>query len=96
MTFKVIITHPSTDGDEHTYYGTVFLNPGIVKTETLEFSSSNNDLRATFTFGGDPIKVGEKFLALLIPVNESETIEPPLHKFGENHPPHEPEVVKFS
>jgi hypothetical protein len=37
MTFKVIITHPSEEGDEHTYYGIAFLKPGNVKSKRLEF-----------------------------------------------------------
>jgi hypothetical protein len=28
MAFKVIIKHPSEEGDEHTYYGMVFLKDG--------------------------------------------------------------------
>jgi hypothetical protein len=37
----------------------------------------------------------DKFLAILIPVDEGETIEPPLHQFGINHPEAVPEVVNF-
>lgn len=97
MTFKVIITHPSEHDDEHTYYGIVFLNPGKVITERLKFSESDNKLKATFTFDGNPIKVGEKFLAILVPVNESEITESttPQFKIHENSPANSPEIVNF-
>jgi hypothetical protein len=97
MTFKVIITHPSEDDDEHTYYGIVFLNPGKVESKRLEFSESDNNLKATITFDGSPIKVGEKFLAILVPVNESEITESttPEFKIHENSPAAVPEVVNF-
>jgi hypothetical protein len=95
MTFKIIITHPSTEGDEHTYYGITFLKPGNVKSKRLEYSSSSNRLEAEIVYDGSPIEVGDKFLALLIPVNESETINHPLYKFGENHADPRPEVVNF-
>ncbi len=72
MTFKVIITHPSVDDDEHTYYGISFLNPGKVKSGRLKYSTSDKKLKVTLTYDGNPIKVGEKFLAILVPVNESE------------------------
>lgn len=95
MSFKIIITHPSTQDDEHTYYGITFLKPGNVKSKRLEYSSSNDRLEAEIVYDGNPIPVGDKFLAMLMPVNESETIEDPLHKLGENHPAQEPEVVSF-
>ena len=95
MTFKVIITHPSEEGDEHTYYGITFLKPGSVKSKRLEYSSSKRRLEAEIVYDGSPIEVGDKFLALLIPVNESETIDAPLYKFGENHPEPQPEEVDF-
>ena len=96
MTFKVIITHPSEEDDEHTFYGIAFLKPGNFKSKRLEYSGPpQNRLQAEIVYDGSPIEVGDKFLALLIPVNESETIKPPLYKFGENHPASEPEVVNF-
>ena len=97
MTFKVIITHPSEDDDEHTYYGIVFLNPGKVESKRLEFSEPDKKLKATITFDGSPIKVGEKFLAILVPVNESEITESttPEFKIHENSPEPVPEVVNF-
>jgi hypothetical protein len=95
MTFKVIITYPSEEGDEHTYYGIAFLKPGNVKSKRLEYSSSKKRLEAEIVYDGSPIGVGDKFLALLIPVDEGETIDPQLYKFGENHPEPQPEEVNF-
>src|SRR5215207_1978906 len=63
MTFKVIITHPSIDDDENTYYGITFLNPGKVKSGRLKYSPPDNKLKVTLTYDGNPIQVGEKFLA---------------------------------
>jgi hypothetical protein len=96
MTFKVIITHPSEEDDEHTYYGIVFLKPGNIKSKQLEYSGPpKKRLEAEIVYDGSPIEVGDKFLAILIPVNESETIEPPLYKFGKNRPPPQPEQIDF-
>jgi hypothetical protein len=95
MTFKVIITHPSEDDDEHTYYGITFLKPDKVKSKRLEYSPPENRLQAEIVYDGSPIEVGDKLLALLIPENESETIKPPPYRFGKNHPASEPEVVNF-
>lgn len=97
MVFKVIITHPSEDDDEHTYYGMVFLNPGKVQTGRLKYSKSDDKLKATFAFDGSPIKPGEKFLAILVPVNESEITESttPEFKIQVNSPDPVPEVVNF-
>jgi hypothetical protein len=97
MTFKVIITRPSVDDDEHTYYGISFLNPGKVKSGRLKYSASDKKLKVTLTYDGNPIKVGEKFLAILVPVNESEITSSttPEFKIYENTPAHVPEVVNF-
>jgi hypothetical protein len=97
MTFKVIIRHDSIDDDEHTYYGIAFLNPGKVKSGRLNYSKSDKKLRVDLTFDGNPIKVGEKFLAILVPVNESEITNSttPEFKIHENGPEHEPEIVDF-
>jgi hypothetical protein len=97
MTFKVIIRHPSEEGDEHTYYGIAFLNPGKIKSGRLKYSQSENKLKVALTFDGNPIKVGDKFLAILVPVNESEITESttPEFKIGENSPAPVPEVVDF-
>ena len=97
MTFKVLITHASTDNDEHTYYGIAFLNQGRIKSGKLKYSASDNKLKVTLTFDGSPIKVGEKFLAILVPVNESEITESttPEFKIHENSPANAPEVVDF-
>lgn len=97
MTFKVVITHPSIDDDEHTYYGIAFLNPGKVESGKLKYVASENIKKVTLTFSGNPIKVGDKFLAILVPVNESEITESttPEFKIGENSAANVPEVVNF-
>jgi hypothetical protein len=97
MTFKVIIRHDSIEDDEHTYYGIAFLNSGKVESGRLEYSKSENKLKVELTFDGSPIRVGEKFLAILVPVNESEITgsTTPEFKIHENGPEHEPEVVDF-
>jgi hypothetical protein len=97
MTFKVIITHPSIDDDEHTYYGITFLNPGKVKSGRLKYSAADIKLKVILTYDGKPIKVGEKFLTILVPVNESEITDSttPEFKTHENSPAPVPEVVNF-
>jgi hypothetical protein len=40
MAFKVIVKHPSEEGDEHTYYGMVFLKDGKSKLKRLEYSNT--------------------------------------------------------
>src|SRR5215208_259934 len=97
MTFKVIITRPSVDDDEHTYYGISFLNPGKVKSGRLKYSASDKMLKVTLIYDGNPIKVGERFLAILVPVDESEITNSttPEFKINENTPAHVPEVVNF-
>jgi hypothetical protein len=97
MTFKVIITHPSEEGDEHTYYGISFLRKGQIKSGRLKYSASDDKLKVTLTYNGNPIKVGEKFLAVLVPVNESEITDSttPEFKIHENTPVNAPEVVNF-
>jgi hypothetical protein len=75
----------------------VFLNPGKVQTEKLEYSESDKKLKATFTFDGSPIKTGEKFLSILVPVNKSEITDStsPEFKIHQNSPDPVPEVVNF-
>lgn len=75
MTFRVIIRKPSVDDDEHNYHGIVFLNPNKILTKRLKYSEAEGKLRAIFTFDGNPIKVGEKFLAGLVAVGEGEEID---------------------
>ena len=98
MTFKVVIAHPSEEGDEHTYYGIAFLNAGNIKSGRLKYSASEDRLEVTLTFEGNPIKRGEKFLAILVPVNESEITESttPKFKIGMNSPALEPEIIDFT
>ena len=98
MTFKVVITHPSEEGDEHTYYGIAFLNPGKIKSGRLKYSASEDKLKVTLTFEGNPIKKGEKFLVILVPVNESEITEntTPEFKIVVNSLALEPEIIDFN
>lgn len=97
MVLKVIVTHDSEEGDEHTYYSIVFPNRDIGQIKRLKYSSKNDRLEATFSFSSSKVKQGEHFLAILVPVKESE-IRPnttPQHKIGTNTPQHAPEVVHF-
>ncbi len=48
MAFKVIIKHPSEEGDEHTYYGMVFLKDGKSNLKRLEYSNTEENLQAEF------------------------------------------------
>ena len=98
MVFKVIVKHPSVDNDEHTYYGIVFPNRDIGQIEKLEFNAPST-LEATFTFDEDKVKPGENFLAILVPVNESEitqsTCSKVACKMGTISEAHVPEGVNF-
>jgi hypothetical protein len=71
----VIITRASVEDDENAYHGIVFLNPNKVQTKRLKYAASEDKLKATFTFEGNPIKVGDKFLACLVAVDGSVEIE---------------------
>lgn len=98
MVFKVIIKHPSTEGDEHTYYGIVFPNRDLGKIEKLKYTPPNT-LQAEFTFSESKVKPGENFLAILVPVNESEITEDTCGelecKMGTNSEERKPEVIEF-
>ena len=98
MVFKVIIKHPRAEGDEHTYYGIVFPNRDIGKIKKLAYVPPKT-LEATFTFDEDKVKPGEHFLAILVPVNESEITESTCGelacKMGTNSRERKPEVVEF-
>ena len=98
MVFKVIIKHPSTEGDEHTYYGIVFPNRDIGKIKKLKFAPPNT-LEAEFTFSESKVRPGENFLAIHVPVNESEITKSTCGelecKMGTNSKERKPEVVKF-
>jgi hypothetical protein len=98
MVFKVIIKHPSIDDDEHTYYGIVFPPRDVGQIKRLKFAPPDT-LEATFSFDEDKVKVGENFLAILVPVNESEitasTCGKIACKMGKNEKEKRPEVVKI-
>ena len=98
MVFKVIVRHPSVDDDEHTYYGIVFPNRDIGQIKQLKFRAPNT-LEAKYSFASNKVKPGENFLAILVPVNESEitgsTCGKIACKMGTNSEAHEPEVVEF-
>ena len=98
VVFKVIVKHPSIDDDEHTYYGIVFPNRDIGQIKRLKFNPPST-LEATFSFDEDKVKLGENFLAILVPVNESEITESTCGeiacKMGTNSKAKKPEVVEF-
>jgi hypothetical protein len=95
MAFKVIITRPSVENDENVYHGIVFLNPNKVQTKRLKYVASDDKLKATFSFEGNPVKVGDKFLACLVAVDGGVEIENAGFKIQENSPQNKPEVVNF-
>ena len=96
MVFKVIIKHPSEEGDEHTYYGMVFLKDGKSKLKRLEYSNTEENLQSEFVFDGNPVEPNENYMGVLFPVNESETIRDPLFRIQYNNPAPVVEVVEFS
>ena len=53
----------------NTRYGMAYLNPGKVKSGRLKYSESEKESKVNLAFDGNPIKVGEKFLAILVPVS---------------------------
>lgn len=95
MAFKVIIKHPSEEGDEHTYYGMVFLKDGKSSLKRLEYSNTEENLQAEFVFDGNPVEPNENYLGILFAVNESETIRNPAFKIQHNNPAPVVEVVEF-
>lgn len=99
MVFKVIVTHKSEDDDEHTYYATVFPNRDIGHLKRLEYDEPHDRLEATFSFDEDKVKEGEHFMAILVPVDESEIKAGNCSKLecrvGTNSRKHEPEEVHF-
>ena len=98
MVFKVIIKHPSVDNDEHTYYGIAFPNRDIGQIKRLEYNRPST-LEATFTFDEDKVKPGDNFLAILVPVNESEITQSTCSKIackmGTNSKEQKPEIINF-
>ena len=56
---------------------------------------SEEKLKATFTFEGNPIEVGDKFLACLVAVDGGVEIENATFKIQKNSPQNKPEVVNF-
>ena len=98
MVFKVIIRHPSVDDDEHTYYWIVFPNRDIGQIKRLKFVQPST-LEATFTFDENKVKPGENFLAILVPVNESEITQSTCSKIackmGTNSKEQKPEIINF-
>ena len=66
MSFNVIITYPSVDDDEHTYYGMVFLRDGKSQLKKLEYSAKDDDKRVEIVFGGSPVAPNENYLAVLM------------------------------
>jgi len=95
MAFKVIIKHPSETNDEHTYYGMVFLKDGRTKVKRLEYSNTEKNLQEEFVFDGKPVEPNENYLAILLAINETETIRNPVFKIQFNNPAPVPEIVNF-
>jgi hypothetical protein len=95
MTFKVIITRTNVEDDENAYHGIVFLNPNKVQTKRLKYVASEDILKATFIFEGNPIKGGDKFLACLVAVDGGVEIENATFKIQKNSPQNKPEVLIF-
>lgn len=99
MVFKVIVTHKSENDDEHTYYSTVFPNRDIGQIKRLEHNESLDRLEATFSFDEDKVREEEHFLAILVPVDESEIKEGNCKKLvcrvGTNSKKNKPEEVHF-
>lgn len=99
MVFKVIVTHKSENDDEHTYYATVFPNRDIGQIKRLEYNKSHDRLEATFSFDEDKVREEEHFLAILVPVDESEIKEGNCKmlecRVGTDSKKNEPEEVHF-
>jgi hypothetical protein len=97
MDFKVIVKHPSVDDDEHTLWDSL-CQRDIGQIKRLKFAPPNT-LEATFSFAESKAKTGENFLAILVPVNESEitgsTCGEIACKMGTNSKAKRPEVVEF-
>ena len=71
MTFKVIITHNSEEGDEHIYYGSVYAARNFSQVKKLAFNSSLHRLEATFSFDDGQVPEGDNFLAVPVPVKST-------------------------
>jgi hypothetical protein len=70
---KIIVRNTSLEDDEHTYYAIIFIQPDITMNKRLKFNNSIGKLEARFTFWSEsPLAVGEKFLVILVSVEESE------------------------
>jgi hypothetical protein len=97
MTFKVIITHNSEEGDEHIYYGSVYAARNFSQVKKLAFNSSLHRLEATFSFDDGQVPEGDNFLAVLVPVKAQEIASntTPQWKMGTNTPKSAPEEVHF-
>ena len=72
----------------------VFLRKGQSQLKRLDLVEDDKK-KAVFTFEGSPVADNENYLAMLLPVNESETIEKPCFKIQFNNPAPVPEIVDF-
>ena len=97
MTFKVIITHNSEEGDEHIYYGSVYAARNFSQVKKLAFNSSLHRLEATFSFDDGQVPEENNFLAVLVPIKAQEITSrtTPQWKMGTNTTKSEPEEVHF-
>ena len=75
MAKNIVVTNTTQEDDEHTYYAIIFIQPDITMKDRLRFRSSSGKLEAKFTFWSqNPLIVDEKFLVVLVGVDESEEI----------------------
>jgi hypothetical protein len=69
------IRNTTETDDEHNYDAIVYIQPDIVMNKRLVFKSSSGKLEAKFTFWSQsPLIVNEKYLVVLVGVEESEKI----------------------
>jgi len=75
MVSHIVVTNTTEEDDEHEYYAIIFIQPDITMKQRLRFRSSSGLLEARFTFWSqNPLIVDEKFLVVLVGVEESDEI----------------------
>jgi len=72
---SITVRNTSEDDDEHTYYAIVYIQPDITMDKRLGYKTSSGKLEAKFSFWSQsPLVVNEKYLVVLVAVEESEKI----------------------